>query len=104
MVEVNGTISIIATIIVIIVIIILLLFIWACLTLSRLYDDMLYEELEEQEVGNMNVEDALQLVIKALEDNATCGRLGEKLRIAKLTLKKYVEEKIIEDRKNQEKE
>lgn len=104
MVEVNGTTSIIATIIVIIVIIILLFFIWACLTLSSLYDDMLYKELEKQEVGKMNIEDALQLVIKTLEDNATCGRLGEKLRIAKLTLKKYVEEKIIEDRKNKEKE
>ena len=52
--------------------------------------------------GNMEVYEALQIVIKALEDSATCGRLGEKLRKAKITLYKYVTDKLVEDKEKKE--
>lgn len=45
----------------------------------------------------MTVYEALQLVIKKLEDNAGCGRLEEKVRQAKIILNNYVISKLEED-------
>lgn len=52
----------------------------------------------------MKVYDALQLILRTVEDSSSCGMLEEKVRIAKLTLKKYVEEKLIEDIEKEKKE
>lgn len=51
-----------------------------------------------QEVEDMTVYEALELVIKELEDNASCGRLGDKLREAKHVLHNYVITKLAEDK------
>lgn len=88
--------KVLTTILAIILIVIMLMFIWACMVLQE-YQKKYYESDESQEVEDMEVQEALQLVIKALEDNTSCGRLGEKLRIAKITLKMYVEKKLVED-------
>lgn len=88
--------KVLTTIIAIVLMIVMLLFIWACMVLKEYWDNY-YEYEESQEVEDMEVKEALQLVIKALEDNASCGRLGEKLRVAKITLKTYVEKKLVED-------
>lgn len=51
----------------------------------------------------MEVKEALQIVIKELENNASCGRLGEKVRQAKIILSRYVNEKLAEDKEKEEK-
>lgn len=56
-----------------------------------------------QEVEDMTVYEALQLVIKELENNASCGRLGEKIRKAKHILNNYVTTKLAEDEKEENK-
>lgn len=50
----------------------------------------------------MKVYEALQLIISKLEDTASCGLLGEKLRTAKITLYKYVTQKLLEDKEKEE--
>lgn len=57
-----------------------------------------------QEVEDMTVYEALELVIKELEDNASCGRLGEKLRQAKHILRNYVHTKLAEDKEKEKSE
>lgn len=57
-----------------------------------------------QEVEDMTVYEALQLVIKELEDNASCGRLGEKVRQAKHILRDYVVTKLAEDKEKEKSE
>lgn len=52
----------------------------------------------------MTVYEALQLVIKELEDNASCGRLGEKVRQAKHILRDYVVTKLAEDKEKEKSE
>lgn len=57
-----------------------------------------------QEVEDMTVYEALELVIKELEDNASCGRLGDKLREAKHILRNYVITKLAEDKDKEKNE
>lgn len=52
----------------------------------------------------MTVYEALELVIKELEDNASCGRLGDKLREAKHILRNYVITKLAEDKDKEKNE
>lgn len=49
----------------------------------------------------MTVYEALQLVIKELEDNTSCGKLGEKVRQAKHILHNYVVTKLAEDKEKE---
>lgn len=49
----------------------------------------------------MDVYTALQLVIKELEDNTSCGRLKEKTREAKNVLSNYVVKKLAEDKEKE---
>lgn len=50
----------------------------------------------------MSVEEALNIVIRALEENTSCGRLGEQVRKAKLILHSYVIDKLVEDKEKEE--
>ena len=95
MIEITGP---IAWIIAIIIMIIMSLFIWASLWISSCAD----EWEESPEVEDMDVYEALQLVIKTLENNTSCGRLEEKVRIAKITLINYVNKKLAEENEKED--
>lgn len=49
----------------------------------------------------MTVYEALQLIIKQLEDNTSCGRLDEQIRQARIILNNYVILKLEEDKEKE---
>ena len=80
-----------------------ILFLFICIIVIAL--SFVKDWLENnQEVEDMTVYEALQLVIKELEDNASCGRLGEKVRQAKHILRNYVLSKLAEDKEKEKSE
>lgn len=80
-----------------------ILFLFICIIVIAL--SFIKDWLENnQEVEDMTVYEALQLVIKELEDNASCGRLGEKVRQAKHILRNYVLSKLAEDKEKEKSE
>lgn len=80
-----------------------ILFLFICIIVIAL--SFVKDWLENnQEVEDMTVYEALELVIKELEDNASCGRLGEKLRQAKHILRNYVNTKLAEDKEKEKSE
>lgn len=84
-------------------IIFVILFLIICIIIIAL--SFLKDWLENnQEVEDMTVYEALELVIKELEDNARCGRLGDKLREAKHVLHNYVITKLAEDKDKEKNE
>ena len=52
---------------------------------------------EVEDMENMSVFEALQLIIRKIEDTANgCGKLDENVRRAKVIIYKYVTEKLAE--------